>query len=307
MFIRELKLLKQVAKPQWLILGDFNLICKQQDKNNARINMTLLSRFQRALNHLQVRELNLMGKKFTWSNNQSAPTMSKINNAFCTTSWELLFAKPTLYAFSSSSSDHCPLLLVPFSAPQFRPKFKFESFWVDIPGFKDEVSQSWNKITTHNLNHMMTLHVKLSRVAKDIRTRSRRLIPHPKITMTICREVILQLETEQEARALSNAELALMKTLKLRILGRAAIEKTRARQKSRITWLRKGDANTKYFHLMANLRKQRNHILALQVDNSMVFSEKEKQQAVFSHFQSHIGTHVPRTCLLNLGSLEWQS
>jgi hypothetical protein len=37
--------------------------------------------------------------------------------------------------------------------------------------------------------------------------------------------------------------------------GLAAIEKSRARQKCRITWHRKGDANTKFFQIMSDIRK----------------------------------------------------
>jgi hypothetical protein len=48
-----------------------------------------------------------------------------------------------------------------------------------------------------------------------------------------------------------------LKKLKCIILGMAAIEKTMARQRSRLTWLRCGDANIKFFHLMANTRKRR--------------------------------------------------
>jgi hypothetical protein len=94
---------------------------------------------------------------------------------------------------------------------------------------------SWSRDTTQNLNHMMTLHVKLSRVAKDLRSWSKKIIPHTKLAMEVCREVILQLEIAQEARALSNAELNLIHNLKTRILGLTAVEKNRVRQKSRIT------------------------------------------------------------------------
>jgi endonuclease/exonuclease/phosphatase family metal-dependent hydrolase len=117
MFIHELKHLKQGARPKWLILGDFNLIYRLQDKNNVRINRALMSRFQKAIDHLQLREINLIRKKFTWTNNQASPTMSKIDRVFCTTPWENLYDKPALQALSSSTSDHCPLLLAPFSAP----------------------------------------------------------------------------------------------------------------------------------------------------------------------------------------------
>jgi hypothetical protein len=52
MFIRELRGLKQGALDKWLILGDFNLIYKEQDKNNSRLNRRLMSWFRRALNFL---------------------------------------------------------------------------------------------------------------------------------------------------------------------------------------------------------------------------------------------------------------
>lgn len=70
LFIDELRGLKSVVKPRWLILGDFNLITKAADKNNQNINKRLIGRFRAALNHLQLKEIRLSGRKFTWSNAQ---------------------------------------------------------------------------------------------------------------------------------------------------------------------------------------------------------------------------------------------
>jgi hypothetical protein len=75
MFIRELRRLKNSVKPQWLLIGDFNLIYKSQDKNNGRLNTDLMLKFRRALNHLEVKEVDLIGKKFTWTNNQVPPIL----------------------------------------------------------------------------------------------------------------------------------------------------------------------------------------------------------------------------------------
>jgi hypothetical protein len=57
--------------------------------------------------------------------------------------------------------------------------------------------------------------------------------------MAICREVIAQLQKAQENRILIDTERNLLQLLKMRLLGLAAIEKSRAKQKSRITWLKK--------------------------------------------------------------------
>jgi hypothetical protein len=79
LFLRELRSLKNVVKPAWLIIGDFNLIYRDQDKNNGRLNRRTMSRFRRAINHLEVREVQLTGKRFTLSNQQDTPTMSRID------------------------------------------------------------------------------------------------------------------------------------------------------------------------------------------------------------------------------------
>jgi hypothetical protein len=95
----------------------------------------------------------------------------------------------------------------------------------------------------------------------------------------------------------------MIKMLKLRLLGLAAIEKSRARQNSRITWMKKGDANTRFFHLMASSRKKKNFIHSLQTDNRVVTSQQAKQEVIFRHFQLHSGTYMPRSCSLNFHEL----
>jgi hypothetical protein len=64
-FIRELKQLKQSALPQWLVMGDFNLICNDSDKSFGNLDRTMMHRFRKALNHMEVKEIHLAGRKFT--------------------------------------------------------------------------------------------------------------------------------------------------------------------------------------------------------------------------------------------------
>jgi hypothetical protein len=69
-------------------------------------------------------------------------------------------------------------------------------------------------------------------------------------------------------------ECNLIKKLKARLLGLAAIEKSMAGQNSSLTWLRKGDINTKYFQLMASIRKEKYFIHSLQSGDMVAISQK---------------------------------
>ena len=90
--------------PEWLLIGDFNLICGAEDKNNNHLNLTMINRFKRVIDDLQLAEIALHGRKFTWCNDQRSPTMTRIDHLFASTDWLELFPKANLQALASLSA-----------------------------------------------------------------------------------------------------------------------------------------------------------------------------------------------------------
>ena len=76
-------------------------------------------------------------------------------------------------------------------------------------------------------------------------------IGNVKLQTAVANYVILCLDCAQKWRSLS-AERLLRRTLKQLVLGFASLERMIMRQSSRIRWLSDGDANTKFFNLIAN-------------------------------------------------------
>jgi hypothetical protein len=91
----------------------------------------------------------------------------------------------------------------------------------------------------------------------------------------IARELILQLDHVEEIRMLSDVERAFRNDLKKLTLGLASLERTIARQRSRILYLSEGDANTRFFHLQANGRRRRRFITKLQSDDGLIYGHDE--------------------------------
>jgi hypothetical protein len=114
-------------------------------------------------------------------------------------------------------------------------KFRFEAFWPQMPGFLDCIQDSWNKPVPPNQNTYGKLHIKLSRVAKALKKWSNSLVPQGKLEAAICKEVISQLEKALESRQLSSKEVGLIKLLRARVWCLSTIQKSRERQRSRIT------------------------------------------------------------------------
>jgi len=124
-----------------------------------------------------------------------------------------------------------------------------------------------------------------------------------RLQLALAREVVLRIDEAQELRVLSPREQALRKSLKLRVLGLASLARTIARQRSRLTFLSEGDANTRFFHLQACHRGRKNRIDSLSVLGDEVFSEEGMAQAAYDHFNSVLGAAFDRTRRMNLEAI----
>jgi hypothetical protein len=71
----------------------------------------MMARFQRTVSALELKELYLNGRRFTWSNEREHPTLEKLDRVFLTVDWDTLYPDAFLSAMSTGPSDHCPLVL----------------------------------------------------------------------------------------------------------------------------------------------------------------------------------------------------
>lgn len=68
LFLEELSAVRDACSGPWAILGDFNLILDEVDKNNDSINRHNMSRFRQTIADLELLDIHLHGRRYTWSN-----------------------------------------------------------------------------------------------------------------------------------------------------------------------------------------------------------------------------------------------
>jgi hypothetical protein len=134
LFAQELRSIKPLVSDKWLLLGDFNLIKKAEDKSNNNLNLRLMGCFKAAIDDLELREFQLHSRRFTWCNEREATTHTRIDRVFRSKDWKLNYPEYQLSPASANISDHCPLFLKKMQTKIFKG-FRFEVFWLKGRGF----------------------------------------------------------------------------------------------------------------------------------------------------------------------------
>lgn len=298
-FLAELREVRSSCPGPWMIAGDFNMIYSSEDKNNDNVNRVMMGRFRRFVNDLELKEIPLLGRRYTWSNERASPTLVKLDRVLCTNDWEDLYPESLLQSAATEMSDHCPLVLGLCERIAGKRRFHFESFWPRLPGFYETVQQSWDApVSTHY--PLQCISIKLKRLARALQSWSQKQTGNIKKQLALARHILHHLEMAQDIRDLSVEENWFRCKLKRHCLVLSSLERTIARLRSRVRYLKDGDANTSFFHKQASCRRRKNFIYRLKDGNQVVTSQQEKHQILFDYFDSVLGTAAQRPCTLEL-------
>jgi hypothetical protein len=74
-----------------------------------------------------MREIDMSGGQFTWSNNQVVPTLEKLDRFIVSREWELLFPLTIVHKLTREVSDHRPIIIDTMEGKENqRREFRFE-------------------------------------------------------------------------------------------------------------------------------------------------------------------------------------
>ena len=105
--------------------------------------------FNVIIESLDLREIALSGRQYTWASRRDMPTFEKLDRILASVEWEQKFPLVTVCAMTRTGSDNTPLLIDSGNRAHLgnKPHFSFELSWLNHDGFYEIVAAEWDAVT----------------------------------------------------------------------------------------------------------------------------------------------------------------
>jgi hypothetical protein len=279
--------------------GDFNIMRRKEDKNNGNFNSRWPFIFNAIIDSLDLRELGLSGRQYTWASRCQVPTFEKLDRILMSVDWEQKFPLASVQALPRSGSDHTPLLLDTGEQSNIGNKveFSFELSWLKQEGFREIVEREWSLVPTVD-NPIINWQNKIHHLRQYLRGWARELSGKYKIERDRLNFIIDSLDKKSETTILCDAEREALKIANDEIATLRRVEESKWAQRAKIKHIQEGGNNTKYFHLIANGKHRRKKIIQLEQEEGTIIGQENLKKYITKYYKSLFG--APATSNVSL-------
>jgi hypothetical protein len=304
-FLAELVRMCEKQTLPMLVGGDFNIIRSPQEKNNNNYNARWPFVFNAIIESLNLREIVLSGRQYTWASRRETPTYEKLDRVLASVDWEHKFPLVSVRALSRSGSDHTPLLIDSGEHAHLGNKalFSFELSWLREDGFHDLVKREWNASVSGN-NPIEIWQNKIRHLRRFLRgwakNRSGVYKKEKERLLSIIDELDIKAETtplvalERDALRKANDGLA-----KLR-----REEEAKWAQRAKVKHVQEGGNNTRYFHLIANGKHRKKKIFQLEQDEGTIVGEENLKVFITEYYKKLFGEPAKNSVVMREDMVE---
>lgn len=259
-----------------LIMGDFNEILHLDDRGSQWASHAGMDDFKSFIQNNQFLDLPPSNGKYTWMRGNSK---SCIDRLVINPEWLSQFPTLKTTLLKRSISDHFPLLATS-SDKNWGPKpFRFLNCWLSHPKCLKVIEKSWT--SSKNLS----LPDKLRAVKSSLKKWNEFEFGIIDSNISNVEHKIHLLDSIANDRNLSSQELMDRNAAQADLRDWLKRKESLWAQKSRVSWLKEGDRNTRFFHAMASVRLRKNSIESILHKGASVESPNEIKRAAMEYYK----------------------
>ena len=245
------------SNEDWLLLGDFNYIRSPDNRNKPGGNPNDMIAFNDFIRSQQLIELPIKGRAYTWSNMQTDPLLEQLDWFLTSINWTATYPNTLVMPLGKPVSDHIPCVVkIETSIPRSNI-FRFESYWVEHPGFLDLVQAVWTRpIKDTNANAATIICKKFKALRYELKKWSKR-ISKLKVAIENSNLALANIDALENLRMLTTPEQNFRRILKKHILRLLNYQRQYWQKRCTIRWVKMGDEDPKFLKAMASERFRR--------------------------------------------------
>ncbi|XP_028126752.1 uncharacterized protein LOC114323369 [Camellia sinensis] len=126
----------------WCVGGDFNKIRLLSERKGCSRRERGMKEFNEFVEQLELSDLPMLGRKFTWCNALEGDRWSRIDRFLLDSLWMEIFSF-NQWGLPRTISDHSPILLKEDDRDWGPKPFKFINAWTSYPTFLTEIKHIW--------------------------------------------------------------------------------------------------------------------------------------------------------------------
>ncbi|XP_028057303.1 uncharacterized protein LOC114261263 [Camellia sinensis] len=196
--------LKTSFQKPWCLGGHFNEVRNPWERKGYLRRDREIKDFNDFIDLMEVTELPLLGRQFTWCNAMDGEKWSKLDRFLLSPEWVHMF-KFKFWGLPRYGSDHCPIILMEDVRDWGPRPFRFINAWVLHPQFLSFVKQSWEELGI-SVGASFVISSKLKVLKLKLKQWNLEVFGDIKHNLKVAKEVLHKLELVAESRLLDDSE-----------------------------------------------------------------------------------------------------
>ena len=271
----------------WFLVGDFNELMNNSEKvGGPRRQENTFYEFRALSRDYRLKEVPSSGNRLSWAGvreimvngvKETVWVQCRLDRAFGNAEWFRLFPSSHSFYLEKTGSDHRPIFTSLDSKEQKRTgRFMFDKRWCKKPDVREVISRGWN---INNSSGQASVSERIRSCRQELSKWKRSANVNSNINISRLRK---ELELEE---AKTFPDLAWLPVMRTELEKAFKEEEDYWKVKSKNSWLRVGDKNTKIFHGWVESRRMKNKVHSIVDDaGEEHFSEESKGKIVVEYF-----------------------
>ncbi|GKV28626.1 hypothetical protein SLEP1_g37648 [Rubroshorea leprosula] len=269
---------------RWLIAGDFNAVRGPEERRGKSEVRADIRDFEEFIETTGLVDVKLTNRRYTWYK-PDGTTRSRLDRFLLTMEMNNLGGEWIQQGLPRNIFDHCEMVLKSKATDWGTRPFRVLDAWQQHPKFKKVVEDKWRDMVVEGYAGYKCQQ-KLKLLKEFLKGWNKEVFGNMEAQYVQAVKKIEQVDMQNEVADLEEFEIVKRQEGFDEMWDCLRKRELIWKQKSRSKWVREGDANTQFFHRVANGRKTQNSIAGLMCDGGWIEDPDAVKNETVKYFRS---------------------